>query len=350
MAERVLEYRAGRDGTRQGLGAAVRTVLRALVTDYTVLILTAAYFLAVVAIDPRLASERNLRDMLFTTVLPLLAVAVGQTLVVITGGIDLSVGSVISLASVAGAMVMSDPTGLLAGRPVAVPAALATMLAAGAAVGLFNGAAVTLLRMPPFIVTLTTMMFVRGLAIWLTGSANVAGLPDAFLQIHRGSLSVRGLDVPNAVLIVGVLTLLAHALLRATLAGRWLYAVGSNPKAAEISGVPVRRTVILAYVASGACAAVAGALFTADMGAARPTEGDTKLLDVIGAVVIGGTSLFGGKGGVPKTVFGVLFFAVISKSLDWFSLGHEVTALVKGGVILLAAALDLLQNKVLAKG
>jgi len=319
-------------------------ILRAAFTDYLVPILTVLYFLAVLPFLPQFASSDNLHNI-FTSMLPLLAVAVGQTLVMITGGIDLSVAAVISFSSVVGASVMSNNTGLLARHPAAVPIAIFAMLFAGVVVGLLNGAAVTLLRMPPFIVTLTTWMFFGGLAVTWTNSDNIAGLPRSFLLLDRGRFAA----LPFPFWIVLALAAIAQLLLWRTLIGRWLYAVGLNAKASRVSGVPVGTTVVFAYAASGFCAAVAGVLYTARLRTGSPTLGEGKLLDVIGAVVIGGTSLFGGKGSVLKTVFGVLFFALLANTLDWFNLGHAVTQMTKGGVILLAATLDLLRNRVLAE-
>ena len=340
------------DPDRVGGGATRRrnlvlSFLRAFLSEYLVPLLAVLYFLVVAYYVPEIASAYSLRNI-FASMLPLLAVAVGQTLVMITGGIDLSVGSIISLCSVLGASVVTANGGWLAGSSpaVSVPAAVALMLAAGVAVGLWNGTAVTLLRMPPFIVTLATMMFVTGAAVWFTRSRNVAALPQAFIRIDRGEL----LGVmPYPLMVVALLAAAAQVMLWRTVPGRWLYAVGLNSKAALVSGVPVRSVVVAAYACSGACAGVASVLYTARLRTGSPTLGDEKLLDVIGAVVIGGTSLFGGKGSVVRTVFGVLFLAVVSNTLDWFNLGEAQTKMVKGGIILLAASLDLLRNKVLAR-
>jgi ribose/xylose/arabinose/galactoside ABC-type transport system permease subunit len=336
-------------GVTSSAGAGARfALLRAVLSAYLVSLLAVVYFLVVAAFVPDIASAYSIRNI-FAGMLPLLAVAVGQTLVMITGGIDLSVGSVISLCSVLGASVMTANGGWLAGAPpaVSVPAAIGLMVVAGVVVGLFNGAAVTLLRMPPFIVTLATMMFVTGAAVWFTRSGNIAALPAAFVRIDRGSLFG---FLPCPLVIVAVLAAAAQSMLGLTLPGRWLYAVGLNARAALVSGVPVRTVTVAAYGLSGGCAAVASVLYTARLRTGSPTLGDEKLLDVVGAVVIGGTSLFGGKGGVLQTVFGVLFLSVVTNTLDWFNLGEAHTKMVKGAIILLAASFDLLRGKVLARG
>jgi ribose/xylose/arabinose/galactoside ABC-type transport system permease subunit len=264
----------------------------------------------------------------------------------ITGGIDLSVTSIIAAASVAAAWAMTAPTaaGGYVPRPEAVPLAVALAIGVGMTVGAFNGVAVAGLSLPPFIVTLSTMMLVSGATLWATHSRNIANLPDRFTDVAFGSLA----GVPYGLWVVGFLALAVHFVLSRTLLGRWLYATGHNAKAALISGVPVRRVTAAAYVVSGVCAAVAGLLYTARLETGSPTMGREILLDVIGATVIGGTSLFGGKGKVLWTVFGVLLFSLISSTLNLLGLQHYTIMMVKGAVILLAAGLDLLRNRVLA--
>jgi ribose/xylose/arabinose/galactoside ABC-type transport system permease subunit len=214
-------------------------------------------------------------------------------------------------------------------------------LLVGALVGLGNGLAITRLQMPPFIVTLTAMMFFSGLAIWLTKSKTIYGLPKSFIAIGKGSLWI----VPYALLVTVLLVAVAHILLSRSLLGRWLYAVGLNAKAARISGVPVEWTICWAYIISGLCAAVAAILYTGRLETGSPVLGQRLLLDVIGAAVIGGTSLFGGRGKVAWTIYGVLFLTLIDNSLNLAGHSHFTIMMVKGGVILLAALLDVLRTR-----
>ena len=322
---------------------AATRVARAVLSEYSVLFLSIVYFLAVWPFVPELGSGENLSN-LFSSMLPLLAVAIGQTVVLITGGIDLSATAVIGLASVAGAWVMNGTSGLLAGSPLAVPAGVGLMLLVGLTVGLLNGLAITAFDMPPFIVTLTMMMLAGGVAVYSTQSRNIIDLPDAFVALASGS----SFRVPYAVLLVGALAVIAHGMLSRTLVGRWLYAVGMNARASLVSGVPVKRVIVFAYCVSGVCAAVASMLYTARLETGKPTIADRILLDVVGAAVIGGTSLFGGKGKVIWTAFGVLLFTLIDNTLNMLSLQHYTITMVKGGVILLAAMVDLVRNRVLA--
>ncbi|MBI4324888.1 MAG: ABC transporter permease [Chloroflexi bacterium] len=311
--------------------------VRLLRSEYLVLFLSAIYFLAFAPFTPGFATPDNLGNIL-ATLLPLFVVAMGQTVVLITGGIDLSVTSIIALASVTGATVMSSDHGWLAGSPFAAPVGIFLMLLVGALVGLLNGGAITRFRMPPFIVTLTAMMFFSGLAVWLTKSKNIGNLPAAFNTIGGKTWLALLVSVPLA----GA----AHWMLSRSLWGRWLYAVGHNPRASLISGVPVGGVMVSAYVISGLLAAVASVLYTGQAESGSPVLAQRLLLDIVGATVIGGTSLFGGKGKIVWTLFGVLFLKLIDNSLNLLDLSYFSIMMVKGAVILFAALMDALKNKV----
>lgn len=304
---------------------------RLLGSEHLVLLLCLAYFIALWPFTPHFGSRDNLANIL-SSLLPLMILGAGQTFVLITAGIDLSATSIIALSSVAGAAVMNADTGLLRGSPLAVPAGVAVMLLIGALLGSANGLAITRFRMPPFIVTLTSMMFFSGLAIWLTQSKNIGNLPPGFNRIGAST----GIALAVA---IGVGTL-AHVGLSRSLFGRWLYAVGHNPKAAFISGVPVNRVIFFAYMVSGLCAAVASILYTGRLETGSPVLGQRILLDVIGATVIGGTSLYGGKGKILWTVFGALFLTLLDNSLNLLNLSFFTIMMAKGAVILLAAIID----------
>jgi len=311
---------------------------RLLLSEYLVLWLSLVYFAALAPFTTGFASWSNFQTIL-AYLLPLLVVAVGLTLVLIIGGIDLSVTSTIALASVVGGKIMSSEEGWLAGNALAIPVGLLAMLSVGVVIGMINGVAVTSCRIPAFIATLTTMMFVSGLAIWFTLSRKIGGLPPGFVML--------GQKLWLAAAIAGVATWLAHVTLSRTLFGRQLYAIGHNAKAALVSGVPVKRVTFTAYVLCGLLAGVASILFTAGLETGNPEMARDNLLDVVGAVVIGGTSLYGGKGRVVGTVFGVLFLALVDNSLNLLGLNFYTVTMVKGGVILLAALLDALRNKFL---
>jgi len=301
--------------------------LRSLfLSEYLVLALTVLMFTALAPFTPGLATSANLLNIL-GYLLPLLVVAIGMTLVMITGGIDLSVTSIIALTSAVGAKLMTSDGG---GTPAVI--GVAVMLALGAGLGALNGAVITMLRLPAFIVTLASMMFLSGFAVWLTQSKNIYGLPKSFLDL--------GQHLPIALAITAALSLAAHLMLRRTVFGRWLYAVGQNATAAHISGVPVRTMTFAAYVASGFCAALASVMLTGRLETGSPVLGREILLDIIGATVVGGTSLFGGKGKIVWTLFGVLFLTVLDNALNLLSLSQFSITMTKGAIILFAAVLD----------
>ena len=218
------------------------------------------------------------------------------------------------------------------GQGAPVLAGVLLMLLVGALLGAANGAMVTLLRLPPFIVTLASMMFLSGIAVWITQSKNIYHLPGAFLLL--------GQRLPAALTITVAVGLAADVMLRRTVYGRWLYAVGQNATAAHISGVPVAAMTFAAYVASGFCAALASIMLTARLETGSPVLGHEILLDIIGATVVGGTSLFGGKGKIAWTFFGVLFLTVLDNALNLMNLSQFAITITKGGVILFAAVLD----------
>lgn len=304
-----------------------------------VLALSALYFLALLPIVPDLANPENLQNVL-SNMLPLLAVALGQTFVLITGGIDLSVTSVIALASVGGAWVMTSGVGA-SGPAVAIPAGIVTMLAIGAAMGLLNGLAITRLAMPAFMVTLSTMLFGSGFAIWATKSKGIYDLPDGFNEIAQGTLGF----LPVAIIPIAIVAVITHFVLARSAYGRRLIAVGLNVKAARVSGVPVARVTVLAYVSSGLLGAIGAVLYTGRLETGSPVLGQRLFLDVIGAAVIGGTSLFGGKGSVAGTLYGVLFITLIDNSLNLLGLSNFSVLMAKGTVILLAALFDTIRSR-----
>lgn len=315
---------------------AKRLLLGWLLSEYLVLGLTLLLLVALAPFTPGLVGSANLLNIL-GYLLPLFVVAIGMTLVMITGGIDLSVTSIIALTSVVGAKLMAGDGG---GTPAVI--GVAVMLALGAGVGALNGAVITMLRLPAFIVTLASMMFLSGFAIWFTQSKNIHGLPASFLAL--------GQRLPIALAITVALAVAAHLMLRCTVFGRWLYAVGQNATTAHISGVPVRAMTFSAYVASGFCAALASVMLTGRLETGSPVLGREILLDIIGATVVGGTSLFGGKGKITWTFFGVLFLTVLDNALNLLSLSQFSITMTKGAVILIAAVLDAVRNRFVVRG
>lgn len=253
-------------------------------------------------------------------------IALGMTLVIISGGIDLSVGPTAALSAVVSASLM------VSGVPV--PLAVAAALGIGALCGLFNGVLVAYARLQPFIVTLGALSLFRALALIYTGGSPVFGIPAEFRALTNGQL----LGVPTPVVIVAVLALAAWVLLNRTPLGEYLLAVGGNEEAARIAGVPVARTKVAAFVISGMLASVAALILVGRLGAAEPTLGNLWELEAIAAAAIGGASLMGGKGSVVGTILGAVILGSLRNGLTLMNV-QAFYQLLATGVIIIAAML-----------
>jgi ribose/xylose/arabinose/galactoside ABC-type transport system permease subunit len=333
-----------KDGKGDAMTFSPRAVLVWLLTsDFLVLALALGYFLAILPFCPALATKDQAAALLVNSA-PLLVLVLGQLFVLVIGAIDLSVSSVISLAGVVGAMVMADGYGLLAGSAAAIPGGLLVMLLMGLALGALHGVAVAWLDMPAFLVTLASMMVLGGSAVWLTGSKTLAGLPVTFLDaIQKGWLGI-----PTLIWVAGMLSLMVHLLLRSTVMGRQLFAVGHNARAARVSGLPVGSVTVFAFAASGFCSALAAILYMGRSETATPAFAREILLDVIGAAVIGGISLSGGRGSALGAVIGALFITLVGNSLTLLNMDYWHVLMAKGAVILLAAFADASRRRLLA--
>lgn len=261
--------------------------------------------------------------------------AIGMTLVILIGGIDLSVGSVLALS----AMVMGY-LGNLAGWPF--PLAILAALVASAACGTVSGLMVTRLNMPAFIATLAMMSIARGLASIITDGEQIVGFPDWFSNLaiirHFGLLSA-------TVAVMIALTLAFWIFLRFRPAGRALYAIGGSPEVARLAGIRVERATVWVYMVSGAMAGLAGVILSARLDSAQPSSGLGYELDTIAAVVIGGASLAGGVGGIAGTAVGVLIIGFLRNGLNLLHVSPFVQQVVIGVVIALAVAGDTLRNR-----
>lgn len=257
----------------------------------------------------------------------LAAVSFGQTFAILTAGLDLSVGSIVALVSIVGALVMRDH-GVAAG----VIAALAT----GAIVGLVNGFVVARLKVFPFIATLAMMSIVSGLALSLSAGVAVTGVPDAFSSMAYA----RAFGIPVPVLIAVAVLAVCIVVLRFTKLGRRIYAIGGNEEAARLSGISINAVKVTAYVLSGFCAAVGSLILTARVASGQPSLGVTLPLESVAAVVLGGVSLFGGRGSVVGVAFGVLFISILSNGLNLLNVPSYTQMMVIGSALILAVSLD----------
>jgi ribose/xylose/arabinose/galactoside ABC-type transport system permease subunit len=264
-------------------------------------------------------------------------IAAGMTFVILTGGIDLSVGSLVAFAGIVTTGVLKS--GLPGG--VAFPAALAAGLVAGGLAGAFAGFCITRFSITPFIVTLATMTIARGAAFVITDGRPIWELPDAFAFLGSGRL----LGVPVPSLIMVLTFVVSHVALTRTRFGRHVYAVGGNIEAARLAGIRTSRVLINVYVISGGLAALSGILLASRMNSGQPNAGLSYELDVIASVVVGGTSLSGGKGSIIGTFIGAMLIAVLRNGLNLLNVGSYVQQVIVGAVILLAVMVDQLRRR-----
>jgi len=276
----------------------------------------------------------NLLNVL-TQVTPIAVVAAGMTLVIISGGIDLSVGSVLSFSACAGGYLA-----VTLGMNVWI--AMLGSLLVGLAFGTLNGLMVTKVGLPPFIATLGTMGMARGLAFRITGGGTIYNLDKPFLYL--GSERVGGV-LPAAILVFIFVYITGHLLLTQTRIGRYTYAIGGSEDASRLSGVPVGRTKIFVYAATGLLSAVAGVIMAGRVSAIAPQVGDGFELDVIAAAVIGGASLSGGQGRLVGSVIGALIMGVVRNGLNLMLIDSNWQRVVIGSIIILAATIDVLQKR-----
>ncbi len=254
--------------------------------------------------------------------------AAGMTFVILTAGIDLSVGSVLACSGAVMAGLLAGGTPLVAG--------IGAGLILGTLLGLVNGAVVTRGKVQPFIATLAMLTIARGATLVYTDGRPITGLPDAFVWLGAGDVG----RIPVPVIIMAVVFLVAHLILSRTVLGRYVYAIGGNEEAARLSGVNVIRVKTLVYAISGLLAAVSGVVLTARLNSAQPTAGSGYELDAIAAVVLGGTTLAGGEGSIGGTLLGAFIIGVINNGLNLLNVNPFYQQVVKGAVILLAVLLD----------
>ena len=259
-------------------------------------------------------------------------VAIGMTMVILSGGIDLSVGSIVALSGV----VLGTALGTSAGNGLPLGVALALAIATGIGCGLVNGTLISWGRLPPFIVTLGMMSIARGAALLLTEGRPVSGFGPAFRMLATGRIG----PIPAPIIITIVSYSIAHFVLTRTTFGRYVYAIGGNEEATRLAGVPIRFHKTMIYGVSGLTSAFGAVMLTARLNSAQPIAGNMYELDAIAATVIGGTSLMGGEGSLGGTLIGALIMGVLRNGLNLLGVSSFLQQVVIGSVIIVAVLID----------
>lgn len=289
------------------------------------------------SLSPVFATSQNLGNVLSQSAV-IAILAIGQLLVILTRGIDLSVGSTLALSSVVGATVF----GSTGGGAVTVLA----MLGTGAAVGLVNGVVYVYGKLPhPFIITLATLSIARGLALGISGGQPIRNMPGVVTDIGGGSATWLASWLPNSAFLVALVAIVATVFLTRIVWGRWIYAVGGNPDGARSLGIPRSAVLVSVYVCSGALAGVAAIVTSGRLNAGSPTFGELAELDAIAAVVIGGASFLGGRGHVGHALVGALMIGVIRNGMNLLNIEAYLQLIVIGVVIVLAVESDVVRGR-----
>ncbi|MDU6723945.1 MAG: ribose ABC transporter permease [Streptococcus mitis] len=299
-------------------------------SELTTVIALIILMAVITIINSNFLTANNLLNLLLQVTSNAL-IAFGMTFVILTGGIDLSVGSILSLSSALTAGLLGS------GMPVTLAILISLIL--GCILGMMNGLLISYGKLAPFIVTLATMTIFRGATlVYTNGNPITKGLSDTFLFQFLGQGYIVGIPFP--VIIMFIVFIVLYVLLHKTAFGKSVYAIGGNEKAAYISGVKLNKVKIIIYSISGIMASISGLIITSRLSSAQPTAGASYEMDAIAAVVLGGTSLSGGKGRILGTLIGALIIGVLNNGLNIIGVSAFWQQVVKGVVILIAVLID----------
>lgn len=310
----------------------MRSLYRQLPVETYVLTFTLILWVILSAIAPNFMTTTNISNMMRQVAISGI-IAVGALCPILIAGIDLSVGSVAAFCGVLAAQLLSHKFG--------VPASVVLSIAAGVVIGLINALGVGVLGIPAFIVTLAGLQVYRGLALLISGGMTVGGLPPDIKDFAKGDV----IGVPNLFWTMVVIALLLHYMLRFTKTGRYLYAIGSNAEASRRQGIPILRIQVTAYVISSGLAALAAVLLVSRLSVATPSMANAYELQAIAAAVVGGASLFGGRGTVLGTVAGAILFTTMGNGAVLLDIDPFWEMVVEGLLIALVVYLDNLQKR-----
>lgn len=319
--------------SKRGIPARTRSSLQQFLAFASLIVLIIFFSLA----NDAFLTVSNISGVLLATAV-IGILALGTTFVIISGGIDLSIGTGMTLCSVMTGVFLT-----YMGLPLIV--GVIGGILTGALIGLINGTVVSILKIPPFIATLAMMLIAEGLALVISGTAPIYfNSTPGFSNVSLGSL-IPGINFPNAILILFITAVVAGVVLSKTIIGRYTFSIGSNEDATALSGVNVKKWKILIYTFAGAFTGLAGVVLASRLSSAQPGLGMGYELEAIAAVIIGGTSLAGGKGSIVGTVIGALIMSVLTNGLRVMSIPQEWQSVAVGVVILIAVYMDMLRRK-----
>ncbi len=331
MTEQLLRLRAEARSFGQAKVEEIQALLRRLPIETYVVAFTVALWVALSLTAPNFLTENNVSNMMRQVSIAAI-VAIGVMCTIVIAGIDLSVGSVVAFCGVAFAQ--------MCGHGVGLGLAALLTLAAGLCVGMLNAVAISRLGIPAFIVTLAGLQAYRGLALLLAGGMTVGGLPPSVKDFARGTFIL-----PNLFWAMLVVAVIVHYLLRFTRTGRYLYAMGSNAEAARRQGISAFRMTLIAYVMSSGLAALSGILLVSRLSIASPSMANAYELQAIAAAVVGGASLFGGRGTVLGAVVGAILFTTMSNAAVLLGVDPFWEMVLEGLLIALVVYLDNVQKR-----
>lgn len=310
--------------------------MKTFAKENTMLFFLIALFVLSLIFVPRFATVGNLKNVLIQISINAL-IATGMTFVILSDGIDLSVGSVAALAGIAGAALIKMMPD--AGIFLSIIVILATSIAVGGICGFINGFCIARLNVPPFIATLAMMNVARGLAYVFTNAKPIFGLPESFGWVGLRSLG----PIPVTIILMILVLVFAYVILSQTCFGRYVYAVGSNKEVAKLSGINITKIKFSVYIICGMLAALAGVVLASKLQNGQATAATGYELNAIAAVAMGGTSMSGGRGGMIQTVFGLFVIGIINNALSLLGVSSYWQTIAMGVIILIAVVID--QNK-----
>lgn len=300
-----------------------------------IVLMILAYLVFTALMVPDFYGARNFKNYLIQCS-DTVVFSCGMMFIMINGGIDFSGAAVIGMGSWLAAMIMSTQNGWLPNAPAAIPLAIAAILVVSIAASAVNGLAVTRLKIPSFIATMSSNMILMGVTLTLSMSATVSGLPASFTKFGSGTL----FGIPYQVLLAGAVVMVVYTVVNRSAFGRKAIAVGSNPTAANIAGLPVKKTIMQLFLINGLLVGIGIVMFTARMGVGKAGLGETRVLDFVASCVIGGTSPGGGSATVLGTVLGAMFIMLINNSLNMLGLPWYTITIAKGAFVVIMALAD----------